>query len=519
MTFNGKHPIEADPETYERSAFVPASYRDQEDPDAWGEADISYLGMGRRPAPAFPLTVLGPWADWVEMKARGACAPPDYVAVALMACAGAAIANVRWPLAGATWSEPPILWCAEVGAPSSSKSPSMDAAFGLVRHAEDLMAADFDEVQTDFATRKQAAEARNEAWKADVKAAIKAGENPPPQPRDAAEPAAPIRPRIRVADVTAEKLGMLAAGLPRGLLLVRDELSGFIGGLDRYSTGGSDRAFAIEMYGGRSYVVDRVKNPEPVVIRHLSVGVLGGIQPERLSAIIEGPDDGLAARLLWCWPDASPDFRLARELHDDSPMQAAFARLTALAMDADRFGHPEPKLLRLTREAEDILEAFAREMARRAHEATGLFAGTLGKARGHALRIATVIDHLWWCARQEAEPEEVGASAMRCAVELLQGYFIPMSERVYGDASIPTAERQAIYLARHLRRTNRAEFVARDLRREIGGPLREADQMNSACEGLVEANLIRPRFTRAGPTKGKAAKRYEVNPVVFARLS
>lgn len=49
------------------------------------------------------------------------------------------------------------------------------------------MAADFDEVQTDFATRKQAAEARNEALKADMKAAIKAGENPPPQPRDAAE--------------------------------------------------------------------------------------------------------------------------------------------------------------------------------------------------------------------------------------------------------------------------------------------------------------------------------------------
>jgi hypothetical protein len=76
-----------------------------------------------------------------------------------------------------------------------------------------------------------------------------------------------------VADVTTERLGALAAGLPRGLLLVRDELSGWLGGFDRYGGGGSDRAFALEMYGGRSYVVDRMKSPEPMRIRHLSVGV------------------------------------------------------------------------------------------------------------------------------------------------------------------------------------------------------------------------------------------------------
>ena len=94
-----------------------------------------------------------------------------------------------------------------------------------------------------------------------------------------------------------------------------------------------------------------------------------------------------------------------------------------------------------------------------------------------------------------------------------------MAERVFGDAAIPMAERRAMYLARTLRRTGLVEFTARDLRREIGGVLREAEHMDEACEGLVEAGLIRPRFVRAGGTKGKPAKRYEVNPLVFARPS
>src|SRR3954464_6542630 len=135
---------------------------------------------------------------------------------------------------------------------------------------------------------------------------------------EAESPEAPVRPRVRVADATGEVLGAPAAALPRGLLLVRDELSGWLGGFDKYGGGGADRAFAIEMYGGRSYVVGRVKHPQPIRIPHLSIGVLGGVQPDKLSAIIEGPDDGLASRLLWVWPDAIPAFTLAREVADDA---------------------------------------------------------------------------------------------------------------------------------------------------------------------------------------------------------
>jgi hypothetical protein len=145
----------------------------------WPEADLTLLGTGRRPAPEFPLPLLGSWAEWVTTKANGASAPVDYVAVALLGSMGAALANVRWPVAGAGWSEPTVLWCAEVGPPSSSKSPSMNAAFDLVRFAEDRMGLGFEAEQKKFATQRQTSEAHMEAWKAAVKTAVKNGGPPP----------------------------------------------------------------------------------------------------------------------------------------------------------------------------------------------------------------------------------------------------------------------------------------------------------------------------------------------------
>lgn len=483
--------------------------------DRWPEPDLALLGTGRRAPPAFPLHLLGPWAGWCERKANGASAPVDYVAVNLLASVGATIANVRWPRAGSAWSEPPILWCADVGPPSAAKSPSMDAAFGLVRFAEDRMADGFEQVQQKYATAKQTAEAKAEAWKVEVKTAIKHGGSAPPMPSDAREPSPPIRPRIRVADATVEALGALAAGLPRGLLLVRDELAGWLGAFDKYGGGGADRAFAIEMYGGRSYVVDRMKNPEPLRIRHLSIGVLGGVQPDKLEMILNGPDDGLASRLLWAWPDAKPEFTLARGTQDDGPMQRAFARLTDLLQIHDEFGHPEPILVPLDHEAEDRLEAFARDIVKRCHLASGLLAGTLGKARGHCLRLSAVLQYLWWCgSADEAEPNAISPDAVTAAADLLNAYFLPMAERVFGDAVIPVTERRGMLLARHLRQNRISEFNAREVRRQIGGLLREAADMEAACKQLLEAGLIRPRFTRAGDVKGRKSQSYEVHPAV-----
>jgi hypothetical protein len=122
---------------------------------------------------------------------------------------------------------------------------------------------------------------------------------------------------------------------------------------------------------------------------------------------------------------------------------------------------------------------------------------------------------LWWCTAPEAcEPSIISERAVIAAAGLVDGYFIPMAERVLGDAAIPPSERNAMTLARYIRKSKLAEFNARDVRREVGGNLREARIMDAACLALVEAGLIRPvRGQAIGP--GRKPKNFEVNMAVW----
>lgn len=144
-----------------------------------------------------------------------------------------------------------------------------------------------------------------------------------------------------------------------------------------------------------------------------------------------------------------------------------------------------------------------------------MFVGALGKARGHLMRLSTILEDLWWSGEYKGpEPEVISQRAVEAAAGLLDSYFIPMAERVFGDASIPLVERNAMMLIRHVKRSGQGEFNAKTMRRDIGGPLRESAAMAAACEVLCEAGLIRQPTGKA-PGPGRPAKNYKVNPVVL----
>ena len=115
-----------------------------------------------------------------------------------------------------------------------------------------------------------------EDWQKKVRKAVKDGRSPPSRP--AAVSDEPHVPRLFVNDATVERLGVILAGQPRGGLLIRDELAGWLTGMNRYNGGGSDRPFWIEAYGGRGFTVERVTRA-PVRIDHLSIGIVGVLQP------------------------------------------------------------------------------------------------------------------------------------------------------------------------------------------------------------------------------------------------
>lgn len=269
---------------------------------------------------------------------------------------------------------------------------------------------------------------------------------PPPFPPVRTTGPEPQSPRLRQNDVTIEKVvSLLATAAPKGVLLVRDELAGWIGGMNTYTDAG--RAFWVEAYGGRPYRVERVKHTEPIVIPRLAVAVYGTTQPEKLGLLMKGADDGLLSRILWTWPEIIP-FKFGKPVPAAQWAIIAMDRLREL--DLQQGNPPAPIIVPMTDNGRAKIESFGREMQERQHAVGGLLRSALGKARGQALRLALVLEFRWWCGEDgmRAPATQVSERAFAAAAELMADYFVPMAERVYGDAAASERERIAATLAR-----------------------------------------------------------------------
>src|ERR1019366_4792783 len=163
--------------------------------------------------------------------------------------------------------------------------------------------------------------------------------------------------RYVTSDATIEKLGALLNTNPRGLLLARDELTGWLRGLDREDRADS-RAFFLESWNGTGrFTVDRIGRGT-VHVEGLCVSVLGGIQPGRLRPYVAGSiageegDDGLIQRFgLIVWPDAFGEWKAVDRWPDREARERAFAVF-------EKLSSLEPQSIGAENEGEDGIPFF-----------------------------------------------------------------------------------------------------------------------------------------------------------------
>lgn len=482
----------------------------------WKEPDMSVLNPRPKP-PEFPTYLFGPfWAKWISRQAKGKSAPEDYVGAALLVAASTAIGNSRWVSPWASWREPPHLWAALVGNPSSGKSPAIDPAIELIRKIEAEDAEGHVEALRQYDADKIAAKYKYDEWEKDVKAAAKEGYSPPLKPEAAIEPLKPMRPRLRVSDATPEALMNVIAAQPKGVMMTRDELAGWLGSFNRYSGGeGGDRAFWLEAWGGRSYVIDRVKNGEPVTIPHLSVSVLGGIQPDKLaSTLLKGDDDGLTARFIYFWPNPVPLER-PDDVLDSIDALKAFRGLHGLEMGTDEHGNAVPITISLTEEAANFFQDW--RVQHRDNEPEGALLSWWGKMPGVCLRLAITFEGLW-NAPDGKGLDQVGKQAVEAATVMIDEYLKPMAKRAFGDNALSDHGLNASILAKWLLKYKPVTINTRRLQREARLPgLRDASAIHDAIALLVGADWLRPDNKRQGDTPGRSSNDYIINGSLMNR--
>jgi hypothetical protein len=487
--------------------------------EAWDNPDLSIFSESGPPPPPFPRHVLGEfWSKWCEDAAHGANAPFDYSVMGLLTVAASLIGNSRMvsTVRGGSWRESPIIWAALIGPPACGKTPALAPLIATVDDIEETLAAGFGAIQRRHEAKSEEAKLHREAWEKDAKRCVKDGYLVPDLPVEAQEPDLPMRPRVRIMDTTPEAAVEIAAGNPRGLLLVRDELAGWWRGFNRYG-GDGERQFWLQAWNGGSYTVDRKKLGRPVTVHRLSISVLGGAQPDVLASMLEGERDGFAARFLFAYPEPVAGFRLAATSAGLERAAPALKRLHMLEMVRDGEAPSRPFVCFLDNDAALSFESFWDRRRREAACSSGLWGDWLGKGGGTVLRLALLLEHLWWCSDSldsSDSPTEVSFAALAAAVEMFDSWAAPMAQRAFGAAAVTVEDRNAAALAKWLRRTGAKSFNARAARLGEGGPggaLRKPKAMNDACDRLVEAGLIRPAGKREGETKGRQSSDYEVN--------
>ena len=142
----------------------------------------------------------------------------------------------------------------------------------------------------------------------------------------------PKRRRAKLTDTTVEAMGQILEGNPRGLLLFRDELSAWFANLSVIQM---ERSSHLARSLWRAILpIDRKSHDNPAMIERFLVAILGGVQPDRINDMLDGPDDGLVPRFLPYWPEVDGmDF--VRRPEEVDRLKEALQRLTELIPNED----------------------------------------------------------------------------------------------------------------------------------------------------------------------------------------
>lgn len=440
--------------------------------------------------------------------------PVDFVAVALLCGLSAVAGNkirVR-PKQYDDWTIVPNLWGALIGPPSAMKSPAMQAALAPAFMLQDEMRELWERQCATIAEDAALAELSAKVSRSQAAKAIKAGDREAARKlmKEAGDDAdeMPPCPRLIVNDATVEKLGELLNENRNGLLLIRDELPGFLARMEDQECQG-ERAFYLEAFNGDgSFTFDRIGRGT-VRIEVCTVSIIGGVQPSRIIPLVRGAvsgssNDGLLQRLqMTVWPDPSARWQWV----DRSPDAAARIEVDRICRDMRDMpaqGEGEPRIMRFDPVAQDAFRDWME--------------GIQGEARSRSLPSA-IESHIL------KMPKTVASLAL--IFDLIEGD----GDDLIGDTAILRALGWADYLRTHANRlyaagqamaedgarliVDRREmlpeaFTVRDIQRKQWTGLTDRDAIVTSIETLLGTHHCRE--VAGSNSTGRPSTLYVWNP-------
>lgn len=279
-------------------------------PEALAEIDFSPPVEWDEPEPIHPGALLavepfiealapGPFQDYIQDVSVRMSSPADGICMALTVAVGAIIGTrcgIK-PKRADDWLVVPNLFGAYIAPPGRKKTAALKAATRFLDALEAEAELKYSEAERQYKAEYAEYKALEAGIEADMKSAARPqksryggdGKNAVNHDMEALkarhanlqEPPKPVRTRWQTNNATVEKLHELCKENPRGVLLMRDELAGWLAQLDQAGHE-QDRAFYLEGWNGTGrFDYDRIGRGT-VSAKTVCLSVLGGIQPDKL---------------------------------------------------------------------------------------------------------------------------------------------------------------------------------------------------------------------------------------------
>jgi len=424
--------------------------------------------------------------------------PGGLAMAALAVCAAAIPDNVKLQVKRheKSWLESARIWVAVVGNPSTKKTPLINAAARPLKKADGEL----------FRVYQEEMQRYEQLKKVDKSARM------------------PKNTRLRMEDITIEAAQEVLRDSPDGVLCLQDELSGWFGSLDKYSSGrgaSKDRAFWLQSFNGGSYVLNRVGRGA-IMINNLSVSLLGGIQPEAIRSIARDMhDDGLLQRF---FPIMLSRGGVGRDV-ETPPVAETYHRLVSRL---NKMRKPKSGLggnvgimidtpLRFDDEAQDFRQEVTEEFRKlqEGWEAVNLkLSAHIGKFEGLFARLCV----LWQCAESaDTVPDAtINIETARRVAEFMRRYLLQHSIAFYTDVlGISDRQDAVVATAGFILSHGLSRITVRDVRR--------GDRIMRTMDNL-EAQAVLEQLDAFGwlepiPTTRQDSQAWTVRPAVHTMFA
>jgi hypothetical protein len=444
------------------------------------------ITAGADAVPPFPVDMRPPpFGAFVADIADRMQAAPDFVAIPLLVSAGTMLGRelLMAPKRHDDWVERASLWGAVIGTPATLKTPATAEAMRAIRKMHGDAWERFKLARAEWRRRQKEGAADDEA-----------------------EPE--FEPLI-TSDPTVEALVKTLENA-RGVMLHRDELSGWFAAMNKYrNRGGDDRQFFLQCWSGGGHTVSRIGRPT-VHVDDLYISIFGTLQPEVMRRSFRGGDeDGMTARFgLLAWPDPPGSVDFVDRRPDFEARAAVEVRMREM-----RAIYRSPEPLRFDSMAYHLFDDWFRKNANRRE--TGGFASHLAKYPALFARLSLTLHFMRHGARAKDHVDVETASAVR---GMIDGYLEPHARKVYGGFYAHPARAGAARIASWIRDDRVEAFTERAVRRRNWTEFnreRDSSAIGEAMNLLEAYGWIALRDRPSTVRGGRPTREAIVNPAAL----